>query len=65
MLNRIEHTEDNPSQTLQQSRQELTNIKFALDQSSIVAITNHQRTITYVNDKFCEIFQYARAEVLE
>ena len=49
---------------LERSQKELADIKFALDQSTIVAITDQRGIINFVNDAFCRISKYSREELL-
>lgn len=49
---------------LQESLSELIDLKFALDESSIVAITNQMGIITYVNETFCTISKYTNEELI-
>jgi PAS domain S-box-containing protein len=49
---------------LRRSLKELADLKFALDESAIVAITDQRGVINYVNDKFCEISKFSREELI-
>jgi PAS domain S-box-containing protein len=49
---------------LSNSRSEISDYKHALDESSIVAITDQRGIITDVNNNFCRISKYSRKELI-
>ncbi|HLO11725.1 MAG TPA: PAS domain S-box protein [Pseudoneobacillus sp.] len=49
---------------LKKSTQELVDLRFALDESTIVAITDARGKITYVNEKFCKVSKYSSDELI-
>ncbi|BAZ47316.1 multi-sensor hybrid histidine kinase (plasmid) [Chondrocystis sp. NIES-4102] len=49
---------------LQETLRSLEFQKYALDKAAIVAITDHQGIITYVNDRFCQISKYKKEELI-
>lgn len=58
------HERKQAEEELSQSYKDLSDIKNALDAADIVATTDKQGTITYVNDAFCRISKFSRGELL-
>ena len=49
---------------LKESQKNIADLNMALDESSILAITNAKGIIEFANDKFCEISKYSREELI-
>ena len=43
---------------------DISDYRFALDESSIVAVTSHKGIILHVNDNFCKISKYTKKELI-
>ncbi len=50
--------------SLHESLKQLSDVKFALDESSIVALTDQRGIIQYANEKFCKISKYSWDELI-
>ncbi|WP_226035137.1 putative bifunctional diguanylate cyclase/phosphodiesterase [Aquibacillus saliphilus] len=49
---------------LTESEKRLRDIELALNESSIVVITDNKGTIQFANDKFCKISKYSQKEII-
>lgn len=54
----------NSKKVLKDTVNELENMKYSLEESSLLTITDPRGVITYVNDHFCSLFQYSREELV-
>ncbi len=64
MRNRTARIRRLADKTQQQLIRELDLQKRALDEHSILAITDNKGVINYVNDKFCKMTKYSREELI-
>jgi hypothetical protein len=58
------HTLQSTNDSLNKSIKDLSDYKYALDQSSIVSIADTKGCISYVNDNFCNISGYSKDELV-
>lgn len=61
---RLEQNLQERTSLLESSQKETVDYKYALDESSIVAITDQKGIIIHVNDNFCNISRYSRQELI-
>ncbi|WP_318507837.1 EAL domain-containing protein [Bacillus sp. T3] len=63
LIEDISHRKHHENQ-IKNTRKELEDFKYALDQAATVSITDVNGNIIYVNDKFCEISKFSRNELI-
>jgi PAS domain S-box-containing protein len=51
-------------QKIAEKAKEINDIRSALDESTIVTITDQKGVITFVNDKFCSVSKYSKEELI-
>lgn len=51
-------------QKIQEKAKEISDIKSALDESAIVAITDQKGIFSYVNENFCAVSKYSKEELI-
>lgn len=64
LLNRGQRGRTRAERRLAESFKEISDLRTALDEHAIVAITDRAGRIRFVNDKFCRISKYDRSELL-
>ncbi|HMJ67677.1 MAG TPA: PAS domain S-box protein [Cyclobacteriaceae bacterium] len=52
------------NKNLEKTLREISDYKYALDESAIVAITDYRGIIKHVNDNFCRISKYPREDLI-